>query len=119
MSGLTYSLCPLQTDCSQHPCDQFPPSPPQLKIRDVHVRYEEPGFAAGLTVGALTAQSCDERWVPGFVSECRDNMRFKLLELQQLDVYWDTQAQMYSDMAIGQLAVSSARRELFVLVVTT
>ena len=84
-----------------------PLSPRQLKIRDVHVRYEEPGFAVGLTVGALTAQSCDERWVPGFVAECRDNMRFKLLDLQQLDVYWDTQAQMYSDMSIGQLAVSS------------
>ncbi|XP_043215701.1 vacuolar protein sorting-associated protein 13D-like [Amphibalanus amphitrite] len=93
----------------------------QLKIRDVHVRYEEPGFAVGLTVGALTAQSCDERWVPGFVAECRDNMRFKLLDLQQLDVYWDTQAQMYSDMTIGQLAevmIAGAHHEFLLSPVT-
>ena len=39
----------------------------QLKIKDVHIRYEDditiPGqlFALGVTIDSLTAQSCDDR----------------------------------------------------------
>ena len=44
----------------------------QLKIKDVHIRYEDdvtvPGspFAAGFTLESLEAQTCDETWTPRY-----------------------------------------------------
>ncbi|CAG9783490.1 unnamed protein product [Diatraea saccharalis] len=68
----------------------------QLKLYDVHIRYEDAltcapcAFACGLTVEALTAESCDERWRRGFtLLSDTDGCSFKLLELQRLAVYWD------------------------------
>ncbi|PNF41796.1 hypothetical protein B7P43_G02609, partial [Cryptotermes secundus] len=59
----------------------------QLKIKDVHIRYEDdvtvPGqaFALGVTVESLTAQSCDDNWMPRFVGWDSGNTSFKLMEL--------------------------------------
>ncbi|CAK1582383.1 unnamed protein product, partial [Parnassius mnemosyne] len=68
----------------------------QLKLNDVHIRYEDAitcapqSFACGLTVESLTAESCDANWVRGFTLLPEpDGCSFKLLELQQLAVYWD------------------------------
>ncbi|KAL4704498.1 hypothetical protein ACJJTC_007617 [Scirpophaga incertulas] len=68
----------------------------QLKLYDVHIRYEDAltcapnAFACGLTVEALTADSCDENWQRGFTLLADpDGCSFKLLELQNLAVYWD------------------------------
>ncbi|XP_063232383.1 intermembrane lipid transfer protein Vps13D [Bacillus rossius redtenbacheri] len=66
----------------------------QLKIRDVHMRYEDreaggQAFALGVTMGALSAQSCDDTWAPRFVGPEMGEASFKLLELSGLAVYCD------------------------------
>jgi vacuolar protein sorting-associated protein 13D len=67
----------------------------QLKIKDVHICYEDdvtvPGqaFALGITVESLTAQSCDDKWMPRFVGWDSGNTSFKLMELSTFAVYWD------------------------------
>lgn len=33
-------------------------------------------------------------------------MAYKLLELQNMGIYWDTTADVYSNMSLGELAVS-------------
>lgn len=88
----------------------------QLKLFDVHIRYEDAltcaprAFACGLTVQALTAESCDAAWRRGFtLLSDADGCSFKLLELTTLAVYWDpvqVPSGMLADCAIPELAVS-------------
>ncbi|KAF9411175.1 hypothetical protein HW555_009948 [Spodoptera exigua] len=67
----------------------------QLKLNDVHIRYEDAvtcarPFACGLTVESLCAESCDSEWRRGFtLLSDPDGCSFKLLELYHLAVYWD------------------------------
>jgi hypothetical protein len=83
----------------------------QLKIRDVHIRYEDnttvPGcsLAAGLTLRALSAQTCDSKWMPGYVPIDSALEAFKLVELTDAAIYWDTQATMLGDLPLAELAV--------------
>ncbi|XP_041977291.1 vacuolar protein sorting-associated protein 13D [Aricia agestis] len=83
----------------------------QLKLNDVHIRYEDaltcPGhaFACGLTVESLVAESCDASWQRGF-TPLDDPCTFKLLELQNLAIYWDPMqvpTGMMSDCTIAEL----------------
>ncbi|KAK3881484.1 hypothetical protein Pcinc_014068 [Petrolisthes cinctipes] len=82
----------------------------QLKIRDVHLRYEDdrclPGqvFSCGLTVDSLALQSTDEHWTPRFVSGVDSKMAFKLLELNNMGIYWDTSTTIFSESSLGELA---------------
>jgi len=86
----------------------------QLKIKDVHIRYEDdttiPGqlFALGVTIDSLTAQSCDDNWMPRFVAWDSGNTSFKLIELSTFAVYWDdlTCDQLLGGLSLDQLAVS-------------
>jgi hypothetical protein len=86
----------------------------QLKIKDVHIRYEDditiPGqlFALGVTVDSLTAQSCDDKWMPRFVGWDSGNTSFKLIELSTFAVYWDdlTDDQLLGGLSLDKLAVS-------------
>ena len=86
----------------------------QLKIKDVHIRYEDnvtvPGqvFALGVTIESLTAQSCDDKWMPRFVGWDSGNTSFKLMELSTLAVYWDelSEEQLLGGLSLGELAVS-------------
>ncbi|XP_071526978.1 intermembrane lipid transfer protein VPS13D [Panulirus ornatus] len=81
----------------------------QLKIRDVHVRYEDDQsiaghvFACGLTVDSLAVQSSDDHWIPRFVYG-ETKMAYKLLELTNMGIYWDTSADVYSNKSLGELA---------------
>ncbi|KAL1513260.1 hypothetical protein ABEB36_002689 [Hypothenemus hampei] len=65
----------------------------QLKIKDVHIRYEDhssvqdQSVAFGITIESLMAQSCDNTSTPGFVQSNHENHSFKLLEL---GIYWTT-----------------------------
>uniref|UniRef100_A0A1A9X0W3 UBA domain-containing protein n=1 Tax=Glossina brevipalpis TaxID=37001 RepID=A0A1A9X0W3_9MUSC len=67
----------------------------ELKINDVHLRYEDsrtiPGcpFSAGIRIKSLTAQSCDGNWIPGAKMINNQTISYKLLELRDLFVYWD------------------------------
>lgn len=85
----------------------------QLKIRDVHIRYEDsfsvPNEAVcfGITMDSLSVQSCDANWVPGFTHWSSSMESFKLLEMQKLAVYWMTcnNSQLFSKLSVGELGV--------------
>ncbi|XP_046964855.1 vacuolar protein sorting-associated protein 13D [Vanessa cardui] len=83
----------------------------QLKLNDVHIRYEDaltcPGraFACGLAVESLAAESCDAGWRRGF-TPLDDPCSFKLLELHNLALYWDPMpvpAGMMADCTVAEL----------------
>ncbi|VVC98577.1 unnamed protein product [Leptidea sinapis] len=84
----------------------------QLKINDVHIRYEDsltcPGrtFACGLTADSLAAESCDANWQRGF-TPLADPCSFKLLELANLALYWDPMPPnlMMANCTLAELAV--------------
>ncbi|XP_076064677.1 vacuolar protein sorting 13D isoform X4 [Oratosquilla oratoria] len=82
----------------------------QLKIKDVHIRYEDsqsiPGhmFAFGMTVDSLSVQSSDDHWIPRFVYGGASKMAYKLLELQNLAIYWDTSSEVYSNKTLSEIA---------------
>ncbi|XP_063884386.1 intermembrane lipid transfer protein VPS13D-like isoform X2 [Scylla paramamosain] len=81
----------------------------QLKIRDVHLRYEDDRcipnqvFACGLTIDSLALQSSDEQWRPRYVFGSASKMAYKLLELTNMGLYWDTSASLYSDKPLAEL----------------
>lgn len=82
----------------------------------MHIRYEDAltcaphAFACGLTVEALSAESCDANWQRGFtLLTDADGCSFKLLELQQLAVYWDPMpvpGGMFANCNFTELTVS-------------
>lgn len=82
----------------------------QLKIKDIHIRYEDgvscPGkvFACGVRVDSATAQTCDENWTPKFMSFTNDIM-YKLLELDGLAIYWDTNTELFSELPLEVLTI--------------
>lgn len=82
----------------------------QLKIKDIHIRYEDniscPGrvFACGIHVESLTAQTCDDNWTPKFVPYSSQGIVYKLLELEGLAVYWDTNTEIFSDLSGDKLS---------------
>ncbi|XP_069683777.1 intermembrane lipid transfer protein Vps13D isoform X2 [Periplaneta americana] len=85
----------------------------QLKIKDVHLRYEDnitvqgQAFALGVTIESLTAQSCDDKWMPRFVGWDNGDTSFKLMELTGFAVYWDklSEDQFLGGLSLGELAV--------------
>lgn len=92
-------------------------SQPQLKLNDVHIRYEDAltcaphAFACGFTVESLVAESCDAAWRRGF-TPLEESCSFKLLELHNLAIYWDPMpvpAGMMADCTIPELTVSTAK----------
>ncbi|XP_039294739.1 vacuolar protein sorting-associated protein 13D isoform X2 [Nilaparvata lugens] len=90
----------------------------QLKIKDVHIRYEDDQtiegsvFAAGLRIESLTAQSCDESFTPKFICWESSGHSFKVVQLTNLAVYWDSccrmeeGAKMWGDMTMQELMVA-------------
>lgn len=88
----------------------------QLKVKDVHIRYEDSAtcasaFACGLTVASLAAESCDSAWRRGFSLLAPDGCSFKLLELQQLAVYWDPMPVpdgIFANCNIAELTVTAS-----------
>ncbi|XP_025836301.1 vacuolar protein sorting-associated protein 13D [Agrilus planipennis] len=83
----------------------------QLKIHDVHIRYEDcfsitnKTVAFGVTMESLSAQSCDSNWVPEFTHWHSSAASFKLIDMQKLAVYWITleQGQNYSNIDMADL----------------
>ncbi|XP_076167518.1 vacuolar protein sorting 13D isoform X3 [Ptiloglossa arizonensis] len=87
----------------------------QLNIKDVHIRYEDGltlsddnGIALGITIGALTAQSCDASWIPGSTSWNLTDASFKLMELDRLSVYWNhlKSDEFFGSFNLGDLAIA-------------
>jgi len=67
----------------------------QFSMKNIHIRYEDQGsdqsqpFAAGITLGELSAISTNSEWVPTFISEAANTIH-KLATLESLSVYWNT-----------------------------
>ncbi|CAK9827070.1 Intermembrane lipid transfer protein Vps13D [Anthophora retusa] len=87
----------------------------QLNIKDVHIRYEDgvtmsdgTGIALGVTIGALTAQSCDASWIPGSTSWNLTDASFKLMELDRLSIYWNhlKPNEFFGTLNLGDLAIA-------------
>ncbi|CAD1471583.1 unnamed protein product, partial [Heterotrigona itama] len=87
----------------------------QLNIKDVHIRYEDSvtlpddtGVALGVTIGALTAQSCDASWIPGSTSWNLTDASFKLMELDRLSIYWNhlKKDEFLGSLNLGDLAIA-------------
>ncbi|XP_054721064.1 intermembrane lipid transfer protein VPS13D-like [Uloborus diversus] len=76
----------------------------QLKVKDVHIRYEDEvscsdhKFACGIVIRSLSAQSTDSSWAPKFVRRDNSDFMWKLLQLQGLSLYWDTEADILNGM---------------------
>ncbi|CAB3365707.1 Hypothetical predicted protein [Cloeon dipterum] len=99
----------------------------QLKIKDVHIRFEDdtsiPGqvVAAGFTLKTLTANTCTSNWTPGYVSIDSSSEAFKLVELTDAALYWDTNATIFGNLppnlfsAAMQTAMEACKPESFVL----
>ncbi|XP_015113187.1 vacuolar protein sorting-associated protein 13D isoform X1 [Diachasma alloeum] len=89
----------------------------QLNIKDVHLRFEDDvtpglsqksGVALGVTIKALSAQSCDASWIPGSTSWNFNDASFKLMELDGLSIYWNhlDSSQLFGKLNLGDLAVA-------------
>ncbi|KAK0083635.1 hypothetical protein PV325_008476 [Microctonus aethiopoides] len=87
----------------------------QLNIKDVHLRYEDDislsngiGVALGVTIKALTVQSCDASWTPGSTSWNFDDESFKLMELDGMSIYWNhlNVDEMFGRLNLGDLAMA-------------
>ncbi|XP_043510419.1 vacuolar protein sorting-associated protein 13D isoform X1 [Frieseomelitta varia] len=87
----------------------------QLNIKDVHIRYEDSvtlpddtGVVLGVTIGALTAQSCDASWIPGSTSWNLTDASFKLMELDRLSIYWNhlKKDEFLGSLSLGDLAIA-------------
>uniref|UniRef100_W8AYT3 Vacuolar protein sorting-associated protein 13D n=1 Tax=Ceratitis capitata TaxID=7213 RepID=W8AYT3_CERCA len=67
----------------------------ELKINDVHIRYEDAitvggvHFAAGIKINSLTVQSCDSNWQARSNAPNEQNISYKLIELKDFSLYWD------------------------------
>ncbi|KAI7902142.1 uncharacterized protein BX663DRAFT_436105 [Cokeromyces recurvatus] len=66
----------------------------QFSITNIHVRYEDNistdhQFAAGITLSELSAITTDENWIANTISEAV-NIIHKLVTLESLTIYWDT-----------------------------
>lgn len=84
----------------------------QLRIKDVHIRYEDDvtvsgeNFVCGITIESLSMQSCDDKWIPKFTNREAGGSSFKLLELNMLSVYWDALHVEMGGLILNELAVS-------------
>ena len=58
----------------------------QITIENVHIRYEDAGFACGVCIERLTALSTNENWEEAFVV---DFPMYKLASLEKLSIYFD------------------------------
>ncbi|KAJ7382631.1 hypothetical protein OS493_033687 [Desmophyllum pertusum] len=76
----------------------------QLVISDVHFRYEDATtkeslpFAFGITIGKLSAQSTNENWNLEEVIQNERTIKYKLIELQNMAIYWDTDVTLVGDL---------------------
>ncbi|XP_022255667.1 vacuolar protein sorting-associated protein 13A-like [Limulus polyphemus] len=75
----------------------------QVKIMNIHIRYEDDftnpacSFAVGVTLHGLFFETTDESWKPCVVPEAV-NMFNKLVTMDSLGVYWNSNAELFSKM---------------------
>ncbi|XP_073974267.1 vacuolar protein sorting 13D isoform X3 [Rhodnius prolixus] len=90
----------------------------QLKIKDVHIRYEDnmtiagKTFAAGIQMESLSAQSCNALWNPCFISCSTGTESYKLMEMSGFAIYWDSiqTDSLWGDLPSQELSVAMSCR---------
>ncbi|PIK58871.1 putative vacuolar protein sorting-associated protein 13D-like [Apostichopus japonicus] len=86
----------------------------QLNVKDIHIRYEDDvtvprqSVACGITIDSLSAQSQTQS-----EEEKKKGMSFKLLNLTNFSIYWDTDAAPLANLAIHALK-EAFERKLFI-----
>lgn len=80
-----------------------------LSIKLLILLCVDNGIAFGITIGALTTQSCDASWIPSSTSWNLTDASFKLMELDSLSVYWNhvKKDQLFGGLNLSDLAVRS------------
>lgn len=79
----------------------------QVSIKNIHLRYEDAlsnpdnPFAVGITLSEVSALSTDENWQEALTNQASDVIR-KLLTLNSLGIYWDTNAQSLGGKPINE-----------------
>ncbi|ORX52050.1 hypothetical protein DM01DRAFT_1408497 [Hesseltinella vesiculosa] len=79
----------------------------QFVMENIHIRYEdhlscpEAPFAVGLTLKELSAVSTNGEWEPSFIGELTNTIH-KLVKLQSLSVYWNTNATSLAGLSQDQ-----------------
>ncbi|XP_022802556.1 vacuolar protein sorting-associated protein 13D-like isoform X2 [Stylophora pistillata] len=87
----------------------------QLVISDVHFRYEDATtresvpFSFGITIEKLSAHSTNENWNPEEIIQNERTIKYKLIELQNMAIYWDTDVTLVGDLPSRDLE-SALRR---------
>jgi vacuolar protein sorting-associated protein 13A/C len=79
----------------------------QVKIKNIHIRFEDKytnrlhPFAAGLTLEGLVFQTTDENW---HAAVLKDTVKIfhKLISMENLAVYWNSDAKLISDLTDKQ-----------------
>jgi vacuolar protein sorting-associated protein 13A/C len=68
----------------------------QLKIMNVHVRFEEGNkygsYSWGLTLQEINLTTTDSTWKPSFIERTHDSRDklFKMLQVNKLNLYWES-----------------------------
>ena len=66
----------------------------QLKIMNVHVRFEEGNkndrYAWGMTLEQISLTTTDNNWKPTFIERTNQTNEklFKMLQVKKLNIYW-------------------------------
>ncbi|XP_048580764.1 intermembrane lipid transfer protein VPS13D isoform X3 [Nematostella vectensis] len=87
----------------------------QLVISDVHIRYEDASidqhtpFACGITIDRLAAQSTNDKWETEEVIQNDHSIKYKLIDLQNFAIYWDSDAPLVGDLPSTKLEVALQR----------
>ncbi|XP_057380115.1 intermembrane lipid transfer protein Vps13D-like [Daphnia carinata] len=101
----------------------------ELKMTKVHIRFEDGGIscpgkviACGLHLKSFTAQTCDEKRKTSEFLYYNPEFMYKLLELNGLAVYWDTDANAFWDLPLSDLCKKmkccSMKQDAFILTPT-
>lgn len=101
----------------------------QLTLTNVHIRFEDAGIscpgkvmACGLHLKSFTAQTCDEKRKTSKFLYYSPEFMYKLLELNGLAVYWDTDSNVFADLPLNDLCQKMKRcliqRDAFILTPT-
>ncbi|XP_076466689.1 LOW QUALITY PROTEIN: intermembrane lipid transfer protein VPS13D-like [Babylonia areolata] len=90
----------------------------QLNVKDVHLRYEDDKtnpacpFACGITIKKLSVHSTDSSWVPKFVSHDAADTMYKLVDLQSLAVYCDSNISTVAHLPLQEL-LNELQRDMY------
>ena len=71
----------------------------QVSFEKIHLRYEDntnQKFGVGVTLGELSAVSCNEEWKPPALDSKDKNLVYKLIQMNYFGIYCETNAISYN-----------------------